>query len=144
VSVRSINGMPLPNGWPGELYIGGAGVTRGYLGRPDETKERFVADPYGGGRLYRTGDLGRRLPDGQLEWLSRMDNQLKVRGYRVEPEDIEKTLVAHPAVRDAAVVVHRDAPDPAVLAASLSKRPDAEALLKALEDQATRQAGTST
>lgn len=102
---------PVPIGVPGEIYIGGSGVARGYLGRPDLTVDRFLPDPYGepGARLYRSGDLGRWLPGGQLEFLGRIDNQVKIRGYRVELGEIQANLCRHPAVRDA-VVIAREAP----------------------------------
>lgn len=105
------NGLrPLPPGMVGEIFVGGAGVTRGYLGRPRLTAERFLPDPFGpyGGRLYRSGDRGRRRREGDLEHLGRADNQLKIRGYRIEPGEIEARLLDRPDVREAVVVARPD------------------------------------
>ncbi|NJP66262.1 amino acid adenylation domain-containing protein [Streptomyces spiramenti] len=105
----------VPNGAVGELYVGGPRLARGYLGRPDLTRERFVADPHaaGGATLYRTGDLMRRTTGGRLEFVGRTTDRLKIRGHLVEPAEVELLLTAHPSVGDAAVVAALDgaAPD---------------------------------
>jgi amino acid adenylation domain-containing protein len=105
--------QPAPHGSLGEIYVGGVGVARGYADRPDLTAAQFVPDPFGdepGGRLYRTGDLGRRLPDGNLEFVGRFDRQVKIRGHRVELGEIEAVLRQHPSVHEAAVIVREDPP----------------------------------
>ncbi|MEU4177718.1 amino acid adenylation domain-containing protein [Streptomyces sp. NPDC026589] len=106
VRVLDAYGRPVPPGAPGEIHVGGAGVALGYLGRPALTAERFVPDPLDpAGRLYRSGDLGRLLPDGTLEHLGRIDDQVKVRGFRIEPGEIRHVLLEDPAVSAAAVTV---------------------------------------
>ncbi|MBC8094814.1 MAG: amino acid adenylation domain-containing protein [Akkermansiaceae bacterium] len=104
--------LPVTNGLSGELYVGGPGVSRGYFNRPDLTAEKFIRDPFhpdSGARLYCTGDLARFLPDGTIEFLGRMDHQIKIRGHRIELEEIEAVLKRHPAVQDAVVVAREKA-----------------------------------
>jgi amino acid adenylation domain-containing protein len=110
VYILNENMQEAPIGEPGEIYIGGAGLARGYRNRPDLTAERFVPDPFGsepGARLFRTGDLGRYLPDGQIAFLGRVDEQVKIRGFRIEPAEIVKVLDEHPAVQ-ASVAMARE------------------------------------
>jgi amino acid adenylation domain-containing protein/non-ribosomal peptide synthase protein (TIGR01720 family) len=111
---------PVPAGVPGELHVAGDSVARGYLNQPALTAERFIPDPFSshpGARLYKTGDLARYLPDGNLEYLGRIDHQLKIRGYRVELGEIETTLQEHSSVRRCAVTLHQDDSGPARLVA---------------------------
>ena len=105
--------QPVPVGVPGELYIGGVGLARGYLERPELTAERFLPNPFSaeaGALLYKTGDLGRYLADGNIEYLGRLDDQVKVRGFRIELGEVETALCEHPDVRESVVVVREDTP----------------------------------
>jgi len=114
---------PVPIGVVGEIYIGGAGVARGYLHRPDLTRERFLADPFCAGQvLYRTGDQGCYQPDGTLRYQGRNDQQIKLRGFRIEPGEIETVLCTHPAVQAAVVVLREESPGNPYLAAYVRPR----------------------
>jgi amino acid adenylation domain-containing protein len=120
--------QPVPPGVTGELYIGGAGLARGYWRRPELTEQKFVLSPFAPGRIYRTGDLGRWRDDGYIELLGRIDHQVKIRGYRIELGEIEAALAEHPAVRDAVVIAVDAGPSHKRLAAyvdsSLTDIPD--------------------
>ncbi|MDV0440742.1 non-ribosomal peptide synthetase [Xanthomonas sacchari] len=127
------DGEPVPLGVVGEIHIGGAGVARGYLNRPELTEERFLRDPFAdtpGARMYRTGDLGRWRPDGTIDYVGRNDLQIKVRGFRIEPGEIEARLIACAGVREAAVIDRADAAGGSALVAYVV--PQEGAVLEAL------------
>jgi len=134
--------QPVPIGVPGELHIGGVALARGYLNRPELTVERFIRDPFSGepgARLLRTGDRARYRPDGVIEFLGRLDDQIKLRGFRIEPGEIEAALVAHPAVGSAVVVLKGTAPaEQRLIAYVLPRdcdRPEAPSLREFLRGQ---------
>jgi amino acid adenylation domain-containing protein/FkbH-like protein len=129
------NLRPVPMGVPGEMYIGGAGVAREYLNRPELTAEKFIQNPLIGradlpvclpGRLYKTGDLARWRADGNLEFLGRIDHQVKIRGFRIELGEIESVLRKHPALRESVVIVREDRPGDKRLAAYIVRKPEAQ------------------
>jgi amino acid adenylation domain-containing protein len=126
--VYIINGMqPVSIGERGELFVSGAGLGRGYHNRPELTAEQFLPDPYGpwpGGRLYRTGDAARYLNNGLIQFLGRVDDQLKISGYRIEPGEIESALLEHPEVRAALVLAHEDTPGDKRLVAYVVANPE--------------------
>ncbi|RZL65348.1 MAG: amino acid adenylation domain-containing protein [Variovorax sp.] len=130
IHVLGRDGQPAPLGVAGEIHIGGAGVARGYLHQPGLTAERFIPDPFvadPAARLYKTGDIGRWRADGEIDYIGRNDHQVKVRGFRVELGEIESVLLAHPAVREAAVLARQDGGSDARLVAYLTKQPGSAA-----------------
>ena len=123
---------PAPLGVAGELFVGGAGLARGYHQRPELTEARFIPHPaVPGAHLYRTGDLARRLPDGELEYLGRIDHQVKIRGFRIELGEIESVLARHPRIREAAVLARDDGHGGKKLVAWVVENPDAPAVTAA-------------
>ncbi len=102
--------QPVPIGVPGELYVGGDGIARGYFNQPSLTQEKFIPNPFGTGRLYKTGDKARYLKDGNIEYIGRADRQVKIRGFRIELGEIEGLLAKHPTVRENAVIASEDVP----------------------------------
>ena len=112
------NGKPVPDGTPGEIHVGGEGVALGYLNRPELTAQRFIVDPFSRNpqaRLYRSGDLAKRLPDGDLEYLGRIDHQVKIHGFRIELGEIESVLNLHPSIRESVVVCDESTGDKRLL-----------------------------
>jgi len=133
---------PVPTGAPGELCIGGDGLARGYLGDPGLTAERFIPNPFAdrpGERLYRTGDRVRLLPSGDIEYLGRLDQQLKIRGFRVEPGEIEHILKQHPDIGDARVALHKSQRGDEVLVAYVIPAPGATIVVDSLKAYASKQ-----
>ncbi|NEQ70508.1 MAG: amino acid adenylation domain-containing protein, partial [Symploca sp. SIO2D2] len=127
--VLSSEQQPVPVGVPGELYIGGVGLANGYLKRPELTAEKFIPNPFDAtknSKLYKTGDLVRYLADGNIEFISRIDNQVKIRGYRIETGEIEATLTQHPTVKETIVVPRGDSPGDKRLVAYIVPNPNQE------------------
>lgn len=125
--------QPAPVGVPGELYVGGVGVARGYMGRPQLTAQQFIPDPFSyqsGARIYKTGDLVRYRPDGNLEYLGRIDHQIKMRGHRIELGEVEAVLQQHPGVKQAIVAMYRDGSVDQKMVAYLIQDPDFQGSLE--------------
>jgi amino acid adenylation domain-containing protein len=127
----------VPTGTPGELYIGGAGLSAGYLNQPDLTQERFIPHPLSkkpGERLYKTGDLARFLPDGQIAFMGRADYQIKIRGYRIEPDEIAHVLQKHPGIQTSVIMAREDTPGDKRLVAYIVPAPGAHLALNELRE----------
>jgi len=127
--------LPVPPGTVGEIYIAGAGVGRGYRNQPDLTAQKFISDPFSakpGSRLYKTGDLARMLPDGQITFLGRVDEQIKTRGFRIEPNEIACALNQHPVVHESLVLAREDSPGNKRLVAYLVLKPNSSVTPKSL------------
>jgi len=136
IRILDPDGNLVPVGQEGELCIGGAGVVRGYFGRDDLTQERFISDPFSEGqRLYRTGDLARYLPDGQLEFLGRLDQQIKLNGYRIEMGEIEAVLTRHPGVQEAVVVARQERGEGRLAAYIIPSSESADSATKLVRDE---------
>jgi amino acid adenylation domain-containing protein len=139
VYILGPNGQPVPIGVPGEIFVGGAGVARGYLRRAELTAERFLSNPFRPGTVfYRTGDLARFLPNRDIEYLGRVDDQVKIRGFRIEPGEIESALCTHPAVREAVVLAHAEPGQEKRLVAFVVARGAAPAVSELREHLRTR------
>jgi acyl carrier protein len=126
IHILNENLQRVPDGEAGELFIGGVGLARGYRNRPELTAERFVSDPGTGSRLYRTGDLVRLCADGQLAFIGRVDEQIKIDGYRIEPYEIVQSLGKHPAIQSSAVSTREDAHGRKKLIAYVVAKPGCE------------------
>src|SRR5205823_2405100 len=127
--------QPVPVNVPGDLYIGGACLARGYLNRPELTAERFIPHPFNNeSRLYKTGDIARYREDGAIEFLGRLDHQVKLRGFRIELGEIEEVLRQHPDVHNAVVVVREDTPDNKYLVAYLAVAQQQPSILSSIQN----------
>ena len=134
--------QPVPVGVTGQIFIGGLGLARGYWNRPELSRDKFIPNPHSsepGARLYQTGDLGRFLPDGNIEFLGRIDHQVKLRGYRIELGEIEAVLAAHPDVAGCAVLVNKDPPDDERLTAYVVPRPERQPAVSSLRTHLSAQ-----